>query len=141
FKSKIITALSTAARSGVDVFIIIPYKSDSLGAQFASDSYIGQLLQSNIKIYRYKKRFVHAKSIVIDDIFSSVGTANLYYRSFSINFEINAMLYDKKIALELKDIFKQDLLECAEVDPERWLQRSVTRKLKESVCRLWGPLL
>ncbi len=138
---EIITALSTASRSGVEVSIIIPYKSDSLGAQYASDSYIEQLLESKIKIYRYKKGFVHAKSIVIDDIFSSIGTANLDYRSFSINFEINAMIYDRKIAFELKKIFEQDLLECEEVDLDRWQKRSVTRKLKESVCRLWGPLL
>lgn len=138
---EIITALGTAARSGVEVCIIIPYESDSLGAQYASDSYIEQLLCSNIKIYRYKKGFIHAKAYVIDDIFSSVGTANLDYRSFSDNFEINALMYNEKIAKKLKKIFKEDLKECEEVDLDRWEERGITRKLKESFCRLWGPLL
>jgi cardiolipin synthase len=138
---EIITALSTASRSGVAVSILIPYKSDSMGAQYASDSYIEQLLYSNIKVFRYKKGFMHAKSIVIDDVFTSIGTANLDYRSFSINFEINAMMYGVKIAKEMKKVFVEDLKECEEVYLERWVERTVTRKLKESVCRLWGPLL
>ncbi len=84
---------------------------------------------------------MHAKSIVIDDVFLSIGTANLDYRSFSINFEINAMMYGAKMAKEMKGIFLDDLKECEQVVLERWQYRSVTRKLKESVCRLWGPLL
>ncbi len=138
---EIITALGTAARSGVDVRILIPYKSDSLGAQYATDSYIEQMLCSKIKIFRYKKGFIHAKTLVIDDIFSSVGTANLDYRSFSINFEINALMYGKTTASRLKKIFLDDMKDGEEVELERWEERSVTRKLKESVCRLWGPLL
>lgn len=138
---EIIMALGTAARSGVEVAIIIPYQSDSFGAQYASDSYIAQLLRSSIKIFRYKKGFMHAKSIVIDDIFTSIGSANLDYRSFSINFEINAMLYSMDIAKEMKKVFLEDLRECEEVNLEGWTERSVTRKLKESVCRLWAPLL
>jgi cardiolipin synthase len=138
---EIITALGTASRSGVDVRIIIPYQSDSLGAQYASDSYIEQLLNSDIRIFRYKKGFIHAKSIAIDDLFSSIGTANLDYRSFSINFEINALMYGEKMAIKLKKIFEKDLEECEEVELDRWQERGVIRRLKESFCRLWGPLL
>ncbi len=138
---QILTSLTTASRSGVDVRIIIPRKSDSWAAQYASDSYIEQLLDSGVKVYRYCKGFVHAKTMVIDGIFTSIGTANLDYRSFSINFEINALLYDKEMAGRMEEVFKNDLAESEEVELERWKERSLKRKLQESFSRLWAPLL
>ncbi|MUH37784.1 cardiolipin synthase, partial [Zobellia amurskyensis] len=75
----ILTALATAARSGLDVRVIVPYESDSWAAQYAGDSYIEYCLESGIKIYRYCKGFIHAKTMVIDSEFSTVGTANLDY--------------------------------------------------------------
>lgn len=139
--SSILTSLTTAARSGVDVRILIPYKSDSWPAQFASDSYIEQLLESRVKIFRYKKGFVHSKTLVIDDIFSIIGTANLDYRSFSINFEINALIYNDFNARKMKSIFMKDLKDSEEVILERWQERGIMRKLQESFNRLWAPLL
>jgi len=137
----ILTALCTAGRSGVDVRIIIPYESDSWAAQYASDSYIEQLIISKVRIYRYTKGFIHSKTMVIDDLFVSIGTANLDYRSFSLNFEINALLYDHGKAREMKSIYHDDLKECDEVEKERWLERGLGRKLQESFTRLWAPLL
>jgi cardiolipin synthase len=137
----ILTALCTAGRSGVDVRIIIPYESDSWAAQYASDSYIEQLISSKVRIYRYRKGFIHSKTMVIDDIFVSIGTANLDYRSFSFNFEINALLYDYGKAEEMRAIYLEDLKDCNEVDKARWLQRGLRRKLQESFNRLWAPLL
>ncbi|TDQ29441.1 cardiolipin synthase [Zeaxanthinibacter enoshimensis] len=136
-----LTALSTAGRSGVDVRIIIPYESDSWAAQYATDSYIEELLRSKVKIFRYTKGFIHSKTMVLDDIFSSIGTANLDYRSFSINFEINALLYNRNKALEMKELFEKDLEDCDVVDLDRWLERGIRRKLQESFNRLWAPLL
>ena len=137
----ILTAMTTAARSGVDIRVILPYSSDSWAAQYASDSYIEECLESGIRIYRYKKGFVHAKTMLIDHNLSIVGTANLDYRSFALNFEINALLYDKNINQEMFDIFQDDLKECDEVELERWKERGLIRKLKESFSRLWAPLL
>jgi cardiolipin synthase len=137
----VLTALTTAARSGVDVRILIPYRSDSWPAQYATDSYIEGLLQSGVRIFRYKKGFLHAKTLVMDDVFSSVGTANLDYRSFGINFEVNALLYDARLALQLKEVFLADQQESEEVELKRWMNRGVVRKLQESVNRLWAPLL
>lgn len=137
----ILTAMATAARSGVDVRIILPYESDSWAAQYASDSYIEECLESGIKIYRYCKGFVHAKTMVVDDMFSSVGTANLDYRSFALNFEINALIYNEGCNKELADIFMADLNDCDGVELERWKNRGIQRKLKESFSRLWAPLL
>jgi len=138
---QILTALTTAARSGVDVKIIIPKKSDSWAAQYATDSYIEELEQSGIQMYRYGKGFVHAKTLVIDDVFSSIGTANMDYRSFALNFEINALLYNKNVNNQMKRIFEEDLKECDEIEYERWLERGIRRKLQESFARLWAPLL
>ncbi len=137
----ILTALTTSARSGVDVRVIIPYESDSWAAQYASDSYIEQCLESGIRIYRYTKGFVHAKTMVIDDMLSIIGTANLDYRSFALNFEINALLYDADINQQMEAIFQSDLTECDLVDLERWKERGLKRKLVESFSRLWAPLL
>ncbi len=137
----ILTGLTTAGRSGVDVRVIIPYDSDSWAAQYATDSYIEELVCSGVRVYRYKKGFVHSKTLVVDDLFSSIGTANLDYRSFSINFEVNALLYSRIIAAEMKGIFLEDLNECVEVEAGRWKDRGLQRKLQESFNRLWAPLL
>ncbi|MFC4097096.1 cardiolipin synthase [Euzebyella saccharophila] len=139
--SAILTALTTAARSGVDVKVIVPYESDSWAAQYASDSYIEQCLESGIQIFRYCKGFVHAKTMVVDSMLSTVGTANLDYRSFALNFEINALIYNEHVNSKLADVFLKDLEDCEEVDLERWRNRGVIRKLKESFSRLWAPLL
>ncbi len=139
--SSIMTAMTTAARSGVDIRVIIPYQSDSWAAQYATDSYIERMLESGVRIFRYTKGFVHAKTLVLDDVFTSIGTANLDYRSFTINFEINALLYSETKARQMKEIFLKDLEETDEVLLDRWLERGITRKLQESLNRLWAPLL
>ncbi|MDX1362658.1 MAG: cardiolipin synthase [Arenibacter latericius] len=139
--ASILTALTTAARSGVEVKIIIPYESDSWAAQYATDSYIEECLLSGVRVYRYSKGFVHAKTLVIDDMFSSIGTANMDYRSFSMNFEINALLYNRDVNQQMVDQFNIDLEDCEEVTLDRWENRGIKRKLKESFSRLWAPLL
>ena len=138
---QIITALQVASKSGVDVRLLIPKDSDSWTAKHATNSYIQCLLDANVKIYRYCKGFIHAKTIVIDDAFCTVGTTNMDYRSFNINFEINAMIYSKEKSIELKSHFFEDLIESEIINKERWLNRPTIEKLKESYCRLWAPLL
>ncbi|WP_149303383.1 cardiolipin synthase [Pareuzebyella sediminis] len=137
----IMTALTTAARSGVDIRIIIPYQSDSWAAQYASDSYVEECLESGVRIFRYVKGFIHAKTMVVDNAFTSIGTANLDYRSFALNFEINALIYNHDIAERMVEIFERDIENTEEIDLERWQKRGVVRKLKESFSRLWAPLL
>ena len=129
-----------AARSGVDVRFL-PYESDSWAAQYASDSYIEESLESGIRIFRYCKGFIHAKTMLVDDKLATIGTANLDYRSFALNFEMTAMIYDEAINDQMAGIFQNDLLECEEVELARWKERGIRRKLKESFNRLWAPLL
>ncbi|TRZ43673.1 cardiolipin synthase [Robertkochia solimangrovi] len=138
---EIITALQASAKSGVQIKLIIPKNGDSWAAKYASFSYIEDLLRAGVEVYLYKKGVIHAKTMVIDDIFSTVGTSNLDYRSFNINFEINALLYDNKLANKMVNTFNNDLQECERVDPNAWYERKMIQKLKESFCRLWAPLL
>ncbi|MEZ4782216.1 MAG: cardiolipin synthase [Flavobacteriaceae bacterium] len=138
---EIITAIQIASRCDIDVRIIIPKNSDSWTAQYATNSYIEKLLEANVKVYRYNKGFIHAKTMVVDDVFTSVGTANMDYRSFNINFEVNALVYDKTICESLKKQFMIDIKDSELVEYDAWITRSRFVKVKESFCRLWAPLL
>lgn len=138
---QIITALQVAAKSGVDVRLLIPKTSDSWTAKHATNSYLEMLLEADVKIYRYEKGFIHAKTIVVDDIFSTIGTANLDYRSFNINFEINALVYNTNTSKELKKHFMEDLKDSEELSLQNWQDRSAFNKIKEAYARLWSPLL
>lgn len=138
---EIITAIQVAARCGIDVRLMIPKESDSWTAEHATNSYIDALLEADVKIYRYARGFVHAKTMVIDDIFCSIGTANMDYRSFNINFEVNALIYNETVSKDLKTIFLKDIKDSEQVQLEAWRNRSQFNKLQESFCRLWAPLL
>ncbi|WP_121665709.1 cardiolipin synthase [Mesonia aquimarina] len=138
---QILTALKTASRRGVKVSILVPKEGDSWAAKYATNSYIVELLESGIEVYHYCKGMVHAKTIVIDDIFTTVGTSNMDYRSFEINFEINALVYNESFAQEMTKIFNDDIAHCDQVDYQEWINRPITNRLKESFSRLWAPLL
>ncbi|WP_341215062.1 cardiolipin synthase [uncultured Wocania sp.] len=138
---QIITALQIAAKSGVDVRLIVPEKSDSWIVKHASNSFLDALLKAGVKVYKYNKGFVHAKTMVVDDLFSTVGTSNMDYRSFNINFEVNTLIYDVEQSKILKKHFLEDLKNSNEVNYNTYLNRSSFDKLKESYCRLWSPLI
>ena len=137
----ILEALKIASLSGVDVRIIIPSKPDHPFVYWASISYMGELLESGVKCYTYNKGFIHSKFLSIDQSISSVGTANLDIRSFTLNFEINAFIYDKEITSKLEDFFIDDLKFCDELTLEKYINRSPSVKFKESVSRLLSPIL
>ncbi|HHL53244.1 MAG TPA: cardiolipin synthase [Flammeovirgaceae bacterium] len=137
----ILTALSTAALSGVDVQIIFPFKGDNAIVHAASMSYMKEVLEAGVKVYLYTGGFIHAKTIVVDGLVSSVGTANMDYRSFDQNFEVNAFIYDEQIAGQLIEQFEADKQHCVPLHLNRWQQRPVRRRLAESAARLLAPLL
>jgi cardiolipin synthase len=138
---QIITALQIAASNGLDVRMILPGKSDSHIVKHASLSYIKPLLRSGIKIYFYEKGFAHGKTMTFDRKVSIIGTANMDTRSFYINFEIAAIVYDEKLCADVDASFLNDLTASREVTFEHWSQRSVVNLLLDSVCRLLTPLL
>lgn len=137
----IFEALKIAGLSGLDVRVMIPNKPDHPFVYWAGLSYIGDLLEAGVRFYTYERGFLHSKVMIMDDVVSSVGTANLDIRSFKLNFEINAFLYDKDINLALTDRFLGDLENCREITLESYMNRSRWIKMKESVSRLLSPIL
>lgn len=137
----LLTALKMAAMSGVDVRVMIPGRADHKLVYWASQSYLGELLKSGVRCFRYEKGFLHAKTMVVDGQIASVGTANLDIRSFKINFETNAFLFDSATAERLEQIFLEDLAECHEVTREEYESRPLKARLQESLTRLLSPIL
>ena len=137
----IITALKTSALGGIDVRIIVPGLSDAITAKWGTNSYIEELLEAGVKIYFYKAGFIHSKVIVVDGTFSSVGTANLDFRSLETNFEVNAMVYDEEIAGILTKQFLEDQDKSDGVVLEDWIKRPRINKIKESFARILSPML
>jgi cardiolipin synthase len=139
--SPILESLKISAVSGVDVRIIIPGKPDHFFMQWAASSYVGELLEAGVKIYSYQNGFIHAKTIVADGLVMSIGTANLDIRSFKLNFEVNAFIYDDRIAKDGEKQFIKDM-ECSEeITREIYDGRSLSLKIKESLIRLVSPIL
>ena len=134
-------SLRIAGLSGVDVRVMIPNKPDHIFVYWAGLSYIGELLQSGVKFYTYEKGFNHSKLFIMDDFVSSVGTANLDIRSFKLNFEVNAFIYDEAINTKLTERFINDLKDCKEITIGEYEKRSNIVKIKESISRLLSPIL
>lgn len=140
-EDSVLEALKIAALSGIDVRIIIPAKPDHPFVYWANLSYIGELLESGAKCYKYEKGFIHSKLILIDGKISSVGTANMDIRSFKLNFEINSIIYDKNVTAQFENAFDNDLENCSQIMKEDYIHRSNFVKIKESISRLFSPLL
>lgn len=139
--ASLLDALRIACLSGIDVNIMIPNKPDHAFVYWATLSYIGDLLKAGATVYIYDNGFIHAKTIVVDDEIASVGTANIDVRSFRLNFEVNAFIYDITIAKKLVSTFKEDLLVSRKFTYEEYLQRPLWIRIKESVSRLLSPIL
>ena len=139
--STVMLALKNAALSGLDVRVMLPERSDGLLTGLASKSYIKEALSAGVKIYLYQGGFLHAKTIVSDDAFASIGSTNLDVRSFTIDFEIDAYCYDPAVAAKQKALFEQDMAHSVAVDLESWMARPRWEKFKESLARLFSPLL
>lgn len=137
----IIDALCVAALSGLSVKLLVPGISDSKVVNAASKSNYSILLEAGVEIYLYQKGFVHAKTIVTDKLLSIVGTANMDYRSFELNFEVNALIYDQDFALQMREQFFQDLENAVKIDKEEWNSRPFLKKLPEKIARLFSPVL
>ncbi len=134
-------ALRIACLSGVDVRIMIPNKPDHIFVYWATYSNVGHLLKAGAKIYIYENGFLHAKKIVIDDEVATVGTANIDVRSFKLNFEVNAFIYDHDKSHELAELFEQDLLVSTELTLDIYNERPLNIRMKESFANLISPIL
>ncbi len=138
----VLFAMRTAALAGVDVRLMIPYKTDAKLVEWASRSYVMQTVESGVKIYLYKAGFNHSKLLVSDDALCTVGSTNIDFRSFENNFEANAFIYDEQMACRLKDVYLQDVKESVLLEDVRDLgNQTFVQRLWESLVRLISPLL
>lgn len=137
----LLDSLTVAAFSGTKIKLLVPGISDSRFVNFAARSYYARLLKAGAEIYCYQKGFVHAKTLVVDNELAMVGTANMDIRSFDLNFEVNAIVYDEDIASELSRVFYEDLKYSTQLDYEQWKKRSQGVQLVEKIAGLLSPLM
>ncbi|MBP7172581.1 MAG: cardiolipin synthase [Cloacibacterium sp.] len=137
----IMDALIMASLSGIKVKLLVPGISDSFFVNAAAKSYYNDLLKAGVEIYLYNKGFVHAKTLVADRLLCIVGTANMDYRSFDLNFEVNAVVYDENTSQQLAENFDKDITVSEKIDHKEWLKRPKHTQLVEKVIRLVSPLL
>jgi cardiolipin synthase len=136
----VVYALRVAAQSGLSVKLLVPGKGDSRLVNAASKANYDELLQAGVEIYLYKKGFVHAKTLVTDSRLSVIGTANMDHRSFELNFEVNAIIYDEKFAKKMRKIFFDDLEHAEKLNAKHWYKRSILTQLPEKFARLLSPV-
>ncbi|NLM05546.1 MAG: cardiolipin synthase [Tissierellia bacterium] len=134
-------AVRLAAISGIDVRIMIPMKRDHPFVYWAGISFLGELLKAGVKVYEYYDGFMHSKCLIVDDFVTSVGTTNMDIRSFILNFEVNAICYDKEVNRILSSQFVGDISKSMELTIEKYEARTLMTKIKESISRLFSPLL
>jgi len=138
---QISTALQVAAASGIKVELIMPMRPDSYIVRHASFSFLKPLLKRGVEVYLYTKGFMHAKTICVDGKLAFIGTVNMDIRSFYINFEIAAVIHDKKLCTEMQNQFEIDKKDSTHIDMKYWKSRPVLKRGLDSVCRLLAPLL
>jgi cardiolipin synthase A/B len=135
-------ALRAAALSGVDVKVMVSARpSGNRLPDWAGNTYIDEIVAAGVRVFLYEKGYLHAKTISIDSDICSIGSANVDIRSFSINYELNAVFYNATLATQLESDFEQDLVHCTEFDPEIYKRRSAVSRFRDSVARVLSPLL
>ena len=137
----ILFALKTAALAGVEVRVLCPMYSDARFVEWASRSYLREVVEAGVQVSLYKAGFLHSKLMVCDDSITTCGSTNLDFRSFENNFEANIFFYDEGIALRMKKVFMNDLEQSVSLTeiPSR-MHGSFLMRLWESVTRMLSPL-
>jgi len=138
---QLLKALLDAAGRGVDVRLILPSQSDSATVFHAGRSHYSQLLGGGVKIYERRSALLHAKTAVVDGVWSCVGSSNLDWRSALDNDEINAVILGREFAQQMLAAYDKDIAASEAIELESWARRSLLLRLKEVTARLWGRLL
>ena len=134
-------ALCNAAYRGIDVRVLVPAESDVPVAQAAGRFFYGPLLRSGVRIFEYLPAVLHAKTVVVDGSWALVGSANLDFRSFSLNFELGALVFDRAFATLLEERFTGDLARSREVTLASVERRGFIERARLGLARLLAPLL
>lgn len=137
----IMDALIIAAKSGIDVRLMIPCKPDHPFVYWATYSYMGDLVEAGAKCYTYDNGFLHTKCLCVDSLVSCIGTANMDIRSFRLNFEVNATIYSARTTRKLEEAFENDIPKCTLITRKKYESRPLEIRVKEQFCRLLSPVL
>ncbi len=138
---KLLAALKEAVQRGVDVRLLLPEKTDSTMVFYASRSYYDELLTAKVKIYERQDALLHAKTAMIDGVWSTIGSTNLDWRSFTNNQEINAVVLGQGFGTQMQSMFEKDLESSTLITLESWRSRSIAARIKERAARLWAHFL
>ena len=136
----VLYALTTAARSGVDVRLLVPERSDTRFIDWASRSYLREAADAGIKVKLYTSGFLHSKLMVCDDSIATCGSTNIDFRSFENNFEANMFVYDEAFARHIRQLFTDDEQQAVSLMPQH-MPTAFLPRLAESLARLFSPLL
>ncbi|RJG01593.1 cardiolipin synthase [Noviherbaspirillum sedimenti] len=136
-----VAALKSAAQRGVDVRLVLPSVSDFRSTLHAARSYYSELLQAGVGIYERKDALLHAKTAVIDGVWSTVGSSNIDFRSFLYNDEVNTIVLGKKFAQQMEQMFDADVAASVRIDAARWEERGMAERIHEAWARMWAFFL
>lgn len=136
-----VDALKNAVKRGVDVQLVLAGVSDVWIALYAGRSYYDELLAAGVRIFERKDALLHAKTAVIDGVWSTVGSSNIDFRSFLHNDEVNAIVLGKEFARQMEAMFADDVAAAVSIDAASWNKRGVGERLRESMARMWAYFL
>jgi cardiolipin synthase A/B len=132
-----IEVLKAAARRGVDVKLVLPSYTDFWAVFHAGRSHYAELLEAGVQIYERQTALLHAKTIVIDGVWSTVGSSNLDWRSFLHNAELNTVVLGWDFGKQMESMFERDLKEAVRIEPQAWARRGLDVRMKETAARVW----
>lgn len=135
------TAIMHAAKSGIDVRIILPHIPDKKVPYMIARSFYPQLLKAGVRIYEYEPGFIHAKCCISDDRIGTVGTVNLDYRSLFLHYECGCLLYECSELERIREDFEETFSKCIEVDMDYYMKLNTMYRLIGRVFRVFGPIM
>ncbi|VEI13890.1 Cardiolipin synthase [Trueperella bialowiezensis] len=137
----ILHSLKAAAARGVDVRVLIPEYSNHIVADWVGRPYYDELLEAGVRIFLYKEAMIHAKTMTVDGVWSTVGTTNIDRLSMAGNFEINMEIYNEAFAELMEEVFELDLSNSEELLREEWAKRGRLARITERILKPLAPLL
>lgn len=139
--TSLLNALETTALSGVEVNLMITGNPDKKIPFWVAHTYFDSLLAAGVNIFLYKKGFLHSKVLIVDDTISTVGSCNMDIRSFHLDYEVNAVYYNKVVTAGLIEQFNLDLHYCKKINIEDRKKLNIFKRLRNSIFRIFSPVL
>ena len=131
-------AVKDAAKRGVEVKIILPSRTDFWAVFHAARSHYDELLEAGVQIYERQERVLHSKTALIDGVWSTIGSTNMDWRSFTHNHELNAVVLGTDFGAQMEAMFERDLAASKQITKEEWRRRPIGDRVKEAAARLWA---